>query len=39
MILSRDVLTWAAVGLTLYSGLAYVYAAMPALKGRVAGRL
>ena len=39
MILVRDVLTWAAVGLTLYSGLAYVYAAAPSLKGRVAGPL
>lgn len=35
----RDVLTWGAVALTLYSGLAYIYAAAPSLKGRVAGPL
>ena len=33
----RDVLTWMAVALTLYSGLGYVLAAAPALKGRRAG--
>jgi CDP-diacylglycerol--glycerol-3-phosphate 3-phosphatidyltransferase len=32
----RDGLTWTAVGLTLYSGLAYVALAMPALKGKAA---
>jgi CDP-diacylglycerol--glycerol-3-phosphate 3-phosphatidyltransferase len=32
----RDGLTWTAVGLTLYSGLAYVYSAAPFLKGRSA---
>ncbi len=35
----RDGLTWAAVVLTLYSGLAYVYTATPSLRGRVASRL
>ena len=39
LITVRDVLTWGAVALTLYSGLAYVYAAAPSLKGRVAGPL
>jgi CDP-diacylglycerol---glycerol-3-phosphate 3-phosphatidyltransferase len=34
----RDVLTWLAVALTVYSGLGYVLAAAPALKGRGAGR-
>ena len=33
----RDVLTWSAVALTLYSGLGYVFAAIPSLKGRVSG--
>jgi CDP-diacylglycerol--glycerol-3-phosphate 3-phosphatidyltransferase len=30
----RDGLTWTAVGLTLYSGLAYVALALPALRGK-----
>ena len=29
----RDVLTWLAVALTLYSGLVYVWIAMPSLRG------
>jgi CDP-diacylglycerol--glycerol-3-phosphate 3-phosphatidyltransferase len=32
----RDVLTWLAVGLTVYSGLGYIVAALPFLKGRLA---
>lgn len=32
--LLRDGLTWSAVGLTLYSGMGYVWAAMPALRKR-----
>ncbi len=35
-LLGRDVLTWAAVVMTLYSGLGYVVAAVPSLKGKVA---
>jgi CDP-diacylglycerol--glycerol-3-phosphate 3-phosphatidyltransferase len=35
LLLGRDALTWAAVGLTVYSGVAYVFAAAPSLKGRV----
>lgn len=35
----RDVLTWSAVVLTLYSGLGYIYAAMPAFRGRARGSL
>jgi CDP-diacylglycerol--glycerol-3-phosphate 3-phosphatidyltransferase len=31
-LLARDALTWLAVGLTLYSGLAYLYLAMPKLR-------
>jgi CDP-diacylglycerol--glycerol-3-phosphate 3-phosphatidyltransferase len=31
-LVGRDVLTWLAVVLTLYSGLGYVYAALPALR-------
>jgi CDP-diacylglycerol--glycerol-3-phosphate 3-phosphatidyltransferase len=31
-LVGRDVLTWLAVGLTLYSGLGYLYAAMPSLR-------
>jgi CDP-diacylglycerol--glycerol-3-phosphate 3-phosphatidyltransferase len=38
-ILARDVLTWLAVGLTLYSGLGYVMAAVPWLRGRVPSSL
>ena len=38
-LLGRDALTWAAVVMTLYSGLGYVVAAIPALKGKVAGSL
>ena len=33
-LLARDVLTWSAVGLTVYSGLGYVALAMPKLQGR-----
>lgn len=35
-LLGRDVLTWLAVGMTLYSGLGYVVAAFPSLKGKEA---
>lgn len=31
-LIARDALTWAAVGLTLYSGLGYLMVAMPSLK-------
>jgi len=31
---ARDSLTWTAVGLTLYSGIAYVAVAMPSLRGK-----
>jgi CDP-diacylglycerol--glycerol-3-phosphate 3-phosphatidyltransferase len=33
-VLVRDLLNWTAVGLTVYSGLAYVAVAMPALRGK-----
>jgi CDP-diacylglycerol---glycerol-3-phosphate 3-phosphatidyltransferase len=33
-LLARDLLTWIAVGLTLYSGLAYIAVAMPSLRGK-----
>jgi CDP-diacylglycerol--glycerol-3-phosphate 3-phosphatidyltransferase len=33
-LLGRDVLTWAAVGLTVYSGLGYVVVAAPWLRGK-----
>jgi CDP-diacylglycerol--glycerol-3-phosphate 3-phosphatidyltransferase len=32
--LLRDVLTWIAVGLTLYSGLSYIVMALPKLRGQ-----
>ena len=32
--IARDVLTWLAVGLTVYSGLGYVFLALPKLRGR-----
>ncbi len=32
LILARDVLTWLAVGLTLYSGLTYIWIAFPSLR-------
>jgi CDP-diacylglycerol--glycerol-3-phosphate 3-phosphatidyltransferase len=32
LFLARDVLTWLAVALTLYSGLSYVWIAMPSLR-------
>jgi CDP-diacylglycerol--glycerol-3-phosphate 3-phosphatidyltransferase len=35
-LLARDVVTWAAVGLTLYSGLVYVVIALPMLRGTAA---
>jgi CDP-diacylglycerol--glycerol-3-phosphate 3-phosphatidyltransferase len=38
-LLARDVFTWIAVGMTLYSGLGYFASAMPSLKGPVAGSL
>ncbi|GAC1450233.1 MAG: hypothetical protein NVSMB9_34530 [Isosphaeraceae bacterium] len=38
-VLFRDVLTWAAVGLTIYSGLGYILAAFPSFRRRVAGPL
>jgi len=31
---ARDVLTWLAVALTLYSGLSYVWIALPKLRGQ-----
>ncbi|MHB1561647.1 MAG: CDP-diacylglycerol--glycerol-3-phosphate 3-phosphatidyltransferase, partial [Isosphaeraceae bacterium] len=31
--IGRDALTWTAVGLTIYSGLAYVILALPSLRG------
>ncbi|MGP0062551.1 MAG: CDP-diacylglycerol--glycerol-3-phosphate 3-phosphatidyltransferase [Isosphaeraceae bacterium] len=34
LVLTRDILTWSAVGLTLYSGLIYVWVAMPRLRGQ-----
>jgi CDP-diacylglycerol--glycerol-3-phosphate 3-phosphatidyltransferase len=34
----RDLLTWTAVGLTLYSGMGYVVVAMPWLRGKVESR-
>jgi CDP-diacylglycerol--glycerol-3-phosphate 3-phosphatidyltransferase len=34
----RDLLTWTAVGLTLYSGIGYVVVAMPWLRGKVESR-
>jgi CDP-diacylglycerol--glycerol-3-phosphate 3-phosphatidyltransferase len=33
-LLARDLLTWVAVGLTLYSGVAYIVVAMPSLRGK-----
>ncbi len=30
----RDLITWSAVGLTVYSGLGYVFLALPKLRGR-----
>lgn len=33
-LIGRDALTWAAVGMTLYSGLGYIVAALPSLKNR-----
>jgi CDP-diacylglycerol--glycerol-3-phosphate 3-phosphatidyltransferase len=33
-LIARDSLTWTAVGLTLYSGVAYVAVAMPSLRGK-----
>jgi CDP-diacylglycerol--glycerol-3-phosphate 3-phosphatidyltransferase len=33
-LLARDSLTWLAVGLTLYSGFAYIVVAMPSLRGK-----
>ncbi len=39
MTIGRDLTTWTAVALTLYSGIAYVFAAAPSLKGQVAGPL
>jgi CDP-diacylglycerol--glycerol-3-phosphate 3-phosphatidyltransferase len=33
-LLARDALTWSAVGLTLYSGFAYLALALPWLRGR-----
>lgn len=35
-LLGRDLLTWAAVGLTIYSGLGYIAVAMPWLRGKPA---
>jgi CDP-diacylglycerol--glycerol-3-phosphate 3-phosphatidyltransferase len=33
LFLARDILTWLAVALTLYSGLSYVWIALPSLRG------
>ncbi len=33
LVLSRDILTWLAVALTLYSGLSYIWIALPSLRG------
>jgi CDP-diacylglycerol--glycerol-3-phosphate 3-phosphatidyltransferase len=33
-LLARDSLTWLAVGLTLYSGIAYIVVAMPSFRGQ-----
>jgi len=33
MVLARDLLTWLAVALTLYSGLSYIWIALPNLRG------
>ena len=33
LVLARDVLTWLAVALTLYSGLSYIWIAFPSLRG------
>ena len=33
-LLARDSLTWLAVGLTLYSGIAYIAVAMPSFRGK-----
>ncbi len=35
----RDILTWGAVGLTIYSGLGYVIAGLPRLRGEPPTRL
>lgn len=35
---ARDVLTWTAVGLTIYSGASYLTGAMPALRGEASRR-
>jgi CDP-diacylglycerol--glycerol-3-phosphate 3-phosphatidyltransferase len=34
-LIARDALTWLAVGLTIYSGLGYIVAAVPKLRGGV----
>jgi CDP-diacylglycerol--glycerol-3-phosphate 3-phosphatidyltransferase len=34
-LIARDALTWLAVGLTIYSGLGYIVAAVPRLRGGV----
>ncbi len=39
LLAARDLLTWSAVVLTLYSGLGYVYAALPSFRRRVTGPL
>jgi CDP-diacylglycerol---glycerol-3-phosphate 3-phosphatidyltransferase len=33
LVLARDILTWLAVALTLYSGLSYIWIALPSLRG------
>ena len=33
LVQARDVLTWLAVALTLYSGLGYIWIAFPSLRG------
>jgi CDP-diacylglycerol---glycerol-3-phosphate 3-phosphatidyltransferase len=33
LVLTRDILTWLAVALTLYSGFSYIWVAMPKLRG------
>jgi CDP-diacylglycerol--glycerol-3-phosphate 3-phosphatidyltransferase len=33
-LLGRDLLTWVAVGLTIYSGIGYIVVALPSFRGR-----
>lgn len=38
LLIVRDLMTWAAVGLTIYSGASYLAGAMPALRGEASRR-